>query len=167
MDILLRILSGPPLWVWPLLALLIALGILSSRDRESAIWPMFLLPFLAFTGLPNLLAMPDQATTWASFGLVYGLGALAGARKQRTTLVWKRAGRVSVKGEWMSIAMMMLIFWTNFSEGILTAVAPDAIAVLPAKALIPALKGMGSGFFLGRVITVLRATDHSAPAKAA
>ena len=158
-----EILTGIPLFVWPLFALLLALGILASKDRETSVYPMYALPLLALTGLPNLLAMPDQSTTWISFGLAYLLGAAFGHRVQKRRLQWRSGMRVSIKGEWWSLTMMMLIFWANFAEGMIGGTAPDLLTSLPAKAIIPALKGLGSGFFLGRVLCILRAPKTSEP----
>ena len=118
---------------------------------------MALLPLLGLTGLPSLMKMPDPVTAWTSFGAAYALGALVGAWKQRRTLLWVRDGRAAMRGEWFSLAFMMLIFWTNFAERLLTAIAPVVLTNLPAKALLPAIKGLGAGFFLGRVIAVMRA----------
>lgn len=162
MDILLRILSGPPAYVWPLLGLLVVLGLLSARDRETPLWPVFILPLLGLTGLPSLLSVVNPSVSWPAYAAAYALGALWGRSKQRKSLVWKSPKRLSLKGEWSSLGMMMLIFWANFAEGILTAVAPGIMGTVAVAAALPALKGFGSGFFLGRAIWILQApTDHA------
>ncbi|MEC9102952.1 MAG: hypothetical protein VX878_03995, partial [Pseudomonadota bacterium] len=65
-----------PLWVWLLLAGLIALGLRSSRDRTSPVWLMILPSALVILGLRSLSGMQVPPLVWALFAIAYGLGVL-------------------------------------------------------------------------------------------
>ena len=145
-----------PLLPWPLLAVLIVLGLHSTRDRTTSLIPLMALPFLALAGLANLLSMPDQAMTWASYAPAYVLGAIKGWQVQGRYLVSRDGLRVELRGEWITFIMMMLIFWSSYALGVMAAIAPQALAQLPLALLFPVLEGVRSGFFLGRLLCILR-----------
>ncbi len=162
MTTLLGIFTNAPIYVWPLLIALIFVGLHARKDRETSVYPMLALPLLAIAGFANLLSLPDQTTTWTSWGAAYALGAAIGFWLQSGWITWRRGMRVGLRGEWATLIMVMVIFWTSFAMGFLGAVAPDRLATAPLSILLPAIEGVGSGFFLGRVIRVL--TTRSAPA---
>ncbi len=153
---MLAFITGAPIYVWPLLIVLIVLGLHSTRDRTTSIIPMLALPFLGLAGLSNLLDMPLQGTTWASYGVAYIFGLMIGWRVQGRFLVERVGLRAQLRGEWVTFFMMMAIFWSSYALGVTTAVAPDVLLRTPFAIGFPVLEGIGAGFFLGRIIRVLR-----------
>ncbi|MCF6232983.1 MAG: hypothetical protein L3J36_07790 [Rhodobacteraceae bacterium] len=158
MQALTSILSGPPIWVWPLLALLLLIGLRATRDRQTSLIPIFALPFLGIAGLANLGILPDPALVWPSWGLAYLLMVRpAFISQQKRWLISREGMRVNLRGEWMTFAMVMTIFWANFALGAIAAVAPGILAQPGLQIGVPALQGACAGFFLGRVLGILRA----------
>ena len=72
-------------------------------------------------------------------------------------IIEKSDRRVAVKGEVLTFIMLMTIFWMNFAGGVLSAVAPEVMASMPAIALLASIGGIVSGLFAGRALRVLRA----------
>lgn len=157
MDMLLRLITGAPVYVWPLLIGLIWLGLKSRKDRETSILPLYALPFLALAGLPNLLAMPNQSLTWGVWAITYAAGALGGYALQSRYVIARVGSRAQLRGEWVTMIMVMAIFWSSYALGVTAAVAPGALADGAPAVLFPAIEGVLSGMFLGRLLRILRA----------
>ncbi|CUH87593.1 hypothetical protein PH5382_01522 [Phaeobacter sp. CECT 5382] len=154
-GILTGILTGAPLWIWPLLLLLILLGLHASRDREMSILPYSLMPLIALSNVPVLIVQPEAGMAFGAWGLAYICGAGLGFRIQARWIIARRGLRAEVAGEWLSLAVMMLLFWANFANGVTVAVAPDLVASSAYQILFPALLGLASGSFLGRPVRIL------------
>jgi hypothetical protein len=149
------IVTGAPIWIWPLLFLLIGLGIFCSRDRKISILPYFLMPLIALTTVPILMAQQRPELAVTVWGLAYLCGILGGYRLQGRWTLSRTGLRAEVTGEWLSLCVMMLLFWANFANGVFAAVAPDLTAGLVYQILFPALLGLASGSFLGRPLRIL------------
>ncbi len=151
------IVAGAPIWVWPLLILLIIVGIRSSRDRTTSAYLYYGLPLLGIMSLGSIFAQPNQSTAWACFALGYLAGAALGWSRQSNWLLNKDGATLALKGEWFTLVMMMVIFWSNFANGFLLAVAPNLQTNAVFTALFTGLIGLAAGSFLGRAAYILRA----------
>jgi hypothetical protein len=157
MQIINGILSGAPIWVWPLLIAMIFIGYKSTKDRTVSIILFYCLPFLGFITLNSIFSLPLQSVAWGAFAVGYLLGAIIAFRLQELWLVKKKDNRVSVKGEWLTMGVLMVIFWANFVGGAMQATRYDAYASIPFVAIFALFIGAASGTFLGRCIRVLTA----------
>lgn len=155
MSFFAQILSGAPLWIWPLLLLLVLLGLHASRTREMLILPFFAMPLIGLTNVPTLLAQNQPERAFLVWGLAYVCGALIGFTLQGRWILWRRGLRAKVAGEWLSLAVMMLLFWANFANGLLDALAPEVTALATYGIGFPALLGLASGTFLGRPLRIV------------
>lgn len=155
MELLTGILTGTPIWIWPLLLVLVALGLHSSRRREMSILPYFAMPLIALTNVPMLLSQPKATVAFSVWGLAYFCGVGFGFHIQARWIIARQGLRAEVAGEWLSLAVMMLLFWANFANGILAAVAPELTSSSSYRILFPALLGLASGIFLGRPLRIL------------
>ena len=54
--------TSAPLWVWPLLAMLLALGLNAMRTRTTPAWPLYGLPLLGVLSLRSVSAL--EASNW-------------------------------------------------------------------------------------------------------
>ncbi len=153
-NFLAGIFNGAPLWIWPLLFLLIALGLHCSRRREMSILPYFLMPLIALTNMPTLLAQHSAELALMSWGFSYLAGISGGFWVQGRWIIARRGLRAEVAGEWLSLTVMMLLFWANFANGALAAVAPELTAGMAYQILFPGLLGLASGSFLGRPLRI-------------
>jgi len=64
-----RILTSAPLWVWPLLAVLILVGWRSRQERTIPLAIVYLLPAIGLLTLPALLALPHSGAALAAHAL--------------------------------------------------------------------------------------------------
>lgn len=155
MEIFFAILAGVPVWIWPLLLVLVLLGLHSSRDHPVLIPTYLAMPLIAISNLPTLQAQPNLELALAVWGVTYLCGALLGHRLQTRWMITRRGLKAWVRGEWFSMAMMMLLFWVNFANALVDAVAPEISASLAFGLILATLLGLASGSFLGRALRIL------------
>lgn len=132
--------NGAPVWVWPLLVALVALGISRMREREMPVWRLLLLPALlvSVSVLTTLFGGLNAAALLAlSAGMA--LGAMVGWWTMRDVEVHRLAGnRVRVRGESVSLMAILAIFASRFAAGMLEATGSS----------VPELPGMAELFVL-------------------
>lgn len=170
LDLLARILTGTPVWVWAQLAGLLVLGYSQTRSRQ--------------TGLPRTLAMPLAMGTLSLYGTVSALGAsvpvLAGwllAALLAATLTARSSVAAGTRydasqrliaqpGSWVPMLLILGIFLTKYSVGVSLTLHP-ALRLDPAFALpVATLYGLFTGLFTGRTLRLLRLVlaAHRSPA---
>lgn len=153
---LFMVIQGVPVWVWPLLAFLLWYGLRATRERETPVWPFYAVPLVGLLSVKAVLSLGQGALVWAMFGLAYAAGAGWGYARQRGLVLSRGGGRVTLAGEWMTLALMMLVFWMNFAGGVAQAVAPDIHGSLRFALLVALIGGAVGGSFLGRSLRVVR-----------
>lgn len=121
--------TGAPVWVWPLLMALIALGVSRLRDREMPVWRLLLLPaILIGISMITVLIGGLNAASLVAMATGLGLGAIAGWATMRNVAATRAGdGRVLVKGEFVSLIAILGIFASRFAAGILSATAPHIL----------------------------------------
>ena len=157
------ILHETPIYVWLLLAALLALGYSRSRARTVARSRLLMLPgVLLALGLyklaPVFVAVPLAALAWAAGLLAFvqlgrSLPLPAGA-------TWHAAQRqFAVPGSWMPLALIGANYSLHYGYGVALALHPawqrDAAVLLPMAALYGAINGLLLGRTLG-LFTLLR-----------
>jgi hypothetical protein len=145
-----RILAGAPVWVWPLLVLLVVLGIVASRDRTRSAVPMYFLWLPGLLSVRSVYALDAPGSVWAVFGGACLAGAWLGDRFQRRIIVAKQGAMIKVRGEWLTLGVMMVIFWMNFASGVVRAISPETVASPVYMSVFAVLAGLAAGSFSGR-----------------
>ncbi|MFS2007923.1 DUF6622 family protein [Duganella sp. CT11-25] len=149
-----QIISHTPVYVWALLAFLLYRGYLASRDRESSLLKVALIPgvmlVLALSGMNAHGAL--GAGVWG----VWAVGMLAGA-----ALTWqvtsgdiavnRAAGTVLQRGSWLPLALMVAIFLTKYTVAVLSVMHPELPHSLPFALGVTTLYGLFNGVFIGRL----------------
>jgi len=164
---LLAILSHVPAWVWGLLAFIIAMGVLQSRDQTQARARLLILPlaWAAFGawgveqsfGLHLLPLLAWAAGLFLGLLLVKRSGWPGQARFEADTQ------RFFVPGSWLPLALMLGIFISKFALGMSLALRPQ-LAQEPAVALgFALLFGALGGVFLGRSRNILARAPVAGP----
>lgn len=137
-----QVAAGAPVWVWPLLLALVALGVSRMRDRDMPLWRLLLLPVI-LTGVSLTTTMSAQMTGSTLAAAIAGAsaGLFAGLWSMRAVPVVMLPGnRVRVKGEFISLFAILGIFASRFAAGTLAAIAPEIIrmqGVTELFALLP------------------------------
>src|SRR5439155_17071000 len=150
-----QVLIHTPLWVFPLLAYLVWLGIKAMRPRTTTIWRSLIVPAVFIVwGLSRLLSRSDYA--WP---LVSWLGAAAallvvGLLTARPLDLDHTTGEIKRPGSWVPLIRNVTVFALQYTVAVVAAVDPhDATTV----AIIGrAISGGTTGYFLGRTIALLR-----------
>jgi len=151
------IVSGAPIWVWPLLVLLIIIGLRATKDRTAPVGLIYALPLMGILSLNSVNAMPHAPVAWGSFGAAYAVSCVLSYTMQAKWLLSKEARRVALRGEWLTLLTMMAIFWMKFVGGMVNAISPDLYASAGFTATIAVVLGLASGSFLGRAWYIFRA----------
>lgn len=148
------ILLGAPIWVWPLLVFLIYFGLKAAVTRTVAVWPIYVLPLLGLLSVNAVNGLSPSTTIWIVFGLAYLVGAGTGFQYQRSIVSQKVRTTVTLAGEWITLLVLMVVFWMNFLGGVMRAIAPDVFASAGFHQVFAAIAGLAAGSFLGRATRV-------------
>ena len=152
-----QVMTGAPLWVWPLLVVLVMVGARARRNRWVPVGMVYALPLLGVLGLRTVLSLPAGGWIWGLFALAYVAGAYGGYVLQRTWILGNDGGRVQLAGEALTLTAVMVNFWASFAGGVLRAVAPGAYGSPVFTAVFVALLAASGGSFAGRALRVWRA----------
>ncbi len=156
-DLISNIPARAPIWVWPLLTWMIWEGVSAMRARRVAIWVYWMLPFFALISVRGRLEAAAPEVDLPVYAAAYVLGLAFGHWFQGRVLIERLAKQVAVKGEPVTLIMLMIIFWMNFVSGVITAISPDLMESYVTIAILAAIGGAVSGQFAGRALRVLRA----------
>jgi hypothetical protein len=147
--------TNAPLWVWPLLALLIIFGMIASRERTTLIAPLYGLPFLGILSYNAVSDLPAHPSIWIVFIASYAFGAWRGFKFQEGIILFKSKTRVTLSGEWLTMVVVMLVFWMNFVSGVVQAVSPSLFLSTSFHTVFTSVAGLTAGVFLGRAWRLL------------
>jgi hypothetical protein len=158
MIMLSRIIGGAPWWAFPLLALLVVLGLQATRSRTVR-WQLLVIApavFIAW-GIARILtrsaADPLYLVDWSA-AAACGIALAMATRNGNGIRVDRSRGLVHLPGSWLPLVRYLLIFLTKYA---LTA----ATAIVPSHAFAFALADVGvsgvmAGYFSTRLIQLLR-----------
>lgn len=163
---ILNILAHTPVWVWGLLATLMALGFSQTRQRRLAPWRLVMLPLVLLAmGLwsmaPGFRALPLSALVWlAALGVG---GALLAGRPPPAGAKWLPAEqRLQLLGSWMPMLLIVAIFSLRYAANVGMAMNPGWRTAPELLLPLALLYGGLSGLFLGRALALLKLTRASA-----
>jgi hypothetical protein len=147
----LNLITGAPVWVWPLLALLVYSGILAMRPRVVS-WRRAIIVAIVFIGwgIAGLLGRaglsPVLAATWlvaATSGGVLALGTSRFAELRAD----RGRGLVELPGSALPLARSLLVFTAKYALGVAAALYPEMRGDIAFWDV--AVSGLGAGYFLG------------------
>lgn len=157
-----QLITGAPVWVWPLLVGLLAIGFNAMRTRQSLVFPLYFLPLLGFLSLNSVSSVVTTSGVWAVFALAYVAGTVFGHRFQARRLLEKTGRHVRLAGEGLTLTVILILFSANFVVGVLSAVAPSALESGYFQEGFAAALALASGSFLGRALFIWRAPKTKA-----
>lgn len=148
-----------PIWVWPLLAALVALGWMQSRDRvvsvsRAMIAPAVLVP-LSLYGVWSSFGV--NAVALSAWALGLGLVVLLNATLLKTprAITASADGSLLVHGSWLPMALILIIFSARFVLGATAAMAPQVVSKAVFIGTLGAVLGVCSGMFLAQAIRII------------
>jgi len=157
-QILMQILRGTPVWVYPLFLGLVVMGYLQSKPREVAPAMIAILPLaLGVFSLSRVLGAfgpePWALAAWAA-GTAAAL-LLNRALKQPAGARWSEAnGSFHVPGSWVPLALMMAIFFARYALAVSLAIRPEIAHSTGFTAAASFGFGLLSGCFLARALRI-------------
>ncbi|PTW57598.1 hypothetical protein C8N35_11077 [Breoghania corrubedonensis] len=169
--IILEIIAGTPVWVWPLLAFLLFRGLQATRPRRTGISASLVLPVIML--LISLSGSGSAASGTSDLVWIVSLVAGAGggvvlANRMAIEVDPGPPATVLLPGSWTGFVLIVAIFLVNYVMGVMHAMDPG-LAAAPTTTIVHALlRGTFSGVFLGRGLGVfLRAktTERAAPVR--
>lgn len=156
-DVISNIPARAPIWVWPLFLWLVWEGVSAMRHRTVALWVYWMMPFFALISVRGRLLSNAPEIDLPVYFALYALGAAFGHWFQGRVLIERGTREVIVRGEALTLLMLMTIFWMNFAQGVIEAISPDLLQNPATIASMAAISGAVSGQFAGRALKVLRA----------
>ena len=127
MPSLFQIVTNTPLWVWPLMAFVLWLGVQGLRPRVIPWWRLAILPMVGLaTSLGGIAQSANPvwaATGWALALLAFlPLGWAFG--QNRPVRLRPEDGRLEIAGGWFALAFGVSIFAVRYAMGVLFGVLP-------------------------------------------
>lgn len=158
-----EIVRNTPVWVWPMLAALLALGVSQLRTRRVGRTRLMVLPLvLAMLGLASALttfaAVHAAQLAW---GLSLAGSAYAASRLVRTGRAsWDAAaGELRLPGSWLPLALIVTLFTLRYSAAVALAMHPAWRSAPEVLVPLATAYGLLAGGFLGRAFALLRLTQ--------
>ena len=147
MSTLLQIVIHTPLWVWPILLLVLLLGLRGLRPATMPPARLAILPLVGFgVSLAGIVQSQQPAIASAGWSVAllvalplgYGIGSRRAVR-----LVGD--GRIEIAGGWFALVFSLSIFVVRYAQGVLFGMLP----ALRAEPLWIALSGGVGGIITG------------------
>lgn len=151
------IITGTPLYVWLILALLVYRGVKRLYPRDVHLHAFVILPLLFLFLAGHRLATLDY-THAVLVGLVGGLivGALLTVMlRPQDRLSYAGGNRARVEGEWHTLAMVLALFAALYAQNAGLAVNPALADNVPFMLAVNAVIGLATGFSTGRAAAYL------------
>jgi hypothetical protein len=154
-DIVSGIWQNVPVWVWPLFIVLVIIGLMAMKPRDSSIIPYCFYPLFGLTAAQAVSGLVHVPTNWWVFAFSYLVGAALAFRWQDGLILYKVGLRMKLHGDRITIMILMAIFCSNFVNGVLEAVAPHWLNYVTYTVLFAGVIGACSGSFTGRALRVI------------
>lgn len=144
-----------PIWVFPLFAYLVWVGIKAMRPRTVTIWRSLIVPAVFIVwGLSRLFSRQDFAAplvAWLGAAAVLLVAGLVTAQPIEIDHV---TGKINRPGSVVPLIRNVTVFALQYSVAVISAVDPHGAT---AAAIVGrAISGGTTGYFLGRTIALLR-----------
>ncbi len=162
-NMLAAIVKGTPVWVWGLLAALLALGLSQLADRNISLQRAAMVPLamlgLAVYGMVSAFGNSGQlapvALAWlASVSMTTGL--LLQVPTPAGTRFDTASARFTVPGSAVPLLIILGIFMTKYGVGVEMAINPAVSRDAGFVLTVATLYGAFNGIFLARALRLLR-----------
>ncbi|MBI5257563.1 MAG: hypothetical protein HY855_13765 [Burkholderiales bacterium] len=158
-------LTHTPVWVWFLLAALIALGLKQSRDQVVSRTKLLVLPavlgVLSLAGASNAFgAAPEVVLAWAA-GLAAGVSVFTVARLPLRAQALPD-DRFAVGGSWLPLVLLLGVFTLRYAVSASLAMTPGLATQAGFALTASVLYGLMSGLFAGRAMRILAQAPRGA-----
>jgi hypothetical protein len=159
-----QIVANTPLWVWPLMAFILWLGLQGLRPRVIPVWRLAILPAVGLaTSLGGVVRSANPAGGAAGWGLallaLLPLGWAFGQR--RPVRLRPEDGKLEIAGGWFALLFGLSIFAVRYAMGVLFGVLPALRGEPLWIHLSGAVGGLVAGLGIGWLANLLRRARRS------
>lgn len=154
------IIEHTPPWVWALLVLLILVGLRASRTRATSAIPYYVLPALVILAAQTVSGLAAPLAGWIAFVIGYAGAAFVSFGWQDGLVLAKAGHRITVRGEWLTLVVMIAIFGANFALGALVGMGSAVVQSTLFAGIVAAILGAASGHFAGRAVRIATMGDR-------
>ncbi|MBV8406224.1 MAG: hypothetical protein JOY64_01230 [Alphaproteobacteria bacterium] len=168
MPSLLQIVAHTPLWVWAVMAAIVALGLYGLRPRVLPPRRLAILPLVGVVlSLAGIVQSAQPALAFAAWSLALLAGLPPGhALGRRREARWLEDGRLEIAGGWFMLVFALSIFAVRYALGVVFGIAPalkaDPVWIGLSAGAGGLIAGIGLGWLAG---LVLRARPTAAAAR--
>ena len=152
---LMAILQHTPVWVYVLFVALLGLGWMQSRDRVVPYFRAFVLPCMmvlfSMYGVASAFGMGIGVIAW-SIGMMIVMALGIRIKTFYNAIYIEERNAFAIKGSWLWLTLMMVIFWLKFAVGVVLARELKIVSEHWFILGISLCYGLLSGIFLVRVI---------------
>lgn len=151
LQIVFQIVVNTPLWVWPLMAYVVWVGVKGLRPRTLPFWRLAVLPtvgvILSFVGIGQAVQPALALVAWlVALGVGLPLGILLGRHR---TVRRVDDGRLEIAGGWFMLIFGISIFAVRYTLGVVFGMAPALRADPSWIAVAGGVGGFVAGIGLG------------------
>lgn len=155
---LIAIVQHTPVWVWGLLAMLVALGLWQTRPREMSLTRVTVLPLvLTALSLGGVLSafghLPVAFAAWAA-GIAAALGLARRAVAVRGASWSPSRALLHVPGSWLPLVLIVSLFALKYGAGVSLSLAPALASDTSFAGVCSLAYGTFSGLFLARALSL-------------
>lgn len=170
---LIQILMHTPTWVYALFVALMGLGGRQLRAHTSPLWRMVLMPMamvaLAIYGVVAAFGHSPAGLWGLACWAVAALALLLAVVRRplpASTRYDAASRRVHQPGSWVPLALILAIFLTKYSVGVMLTMHPELARQSLLAVGISTLYGVFSGLFAGRALRLWLLVHRSRAAAA-
>lgn len=171
MMMITAILSHTPIWVWGLLAALLALGFAQTKTREVSLTRITVLPLillvLSASGTFNAFGHQPLALGGWAVGLAASLTLARGWVAVRAASWSPDTQRLHVPGSWLPMALIVGLFMIKYGVGVTLGMEPAMAHNTTFAACCGLAYGGFSGLFAARALSLRALATRPASASAA
>lgn len=132
------------------------------KTRNSSTIPYFFYPLFGLSAAGSIGGLVHAPTNWVAFSVSYLIGMALAYRWQDGLILQKTGQRMRLQGDRITIVILMLIFFSNFVNGVVRAVGPQLLQAVAYTVVFAAVIGLCSGSFIGRALRVVTLGDRGA-----
>lgn len=159
-----QILTHTPIWVWIILGVLFIRGMKMAQDRETTVRSLVLMPLVMLGwSLSGLLMHAEESPVplllWFAAAVLSVW--LAQTRAKAGSMRVLGEGRVWVRGSWMPLTVMMVIFCVQYFKNVLLVMSPELQSMLAFSGSLALISGLLNGLLLSRMLTLFRTVQAS------
>jgi len=152
------VVMGTPAWVWLLLAFVVYRGMNATLPRRAHPMSPVLLPAIMMVISVGHGGVPASVMIEGAWLLALLAGLAIGAALAARLDISVEAGppaRLMLPGSWISLVLILAIFALRYVSGAWTAIDPASAAAAGPSLAFALCRGLLSGIFLGRGLTLV------------